>query len=105
MCMLTIIPSPRLPLTIAVTTTSVSLVTKFRMHRSFFALCPGCATSSNLRACARSGGGESAANSFMAAGCCCVEKEKERGEGWTRAKLVQQIIGGVLNLWMEERRA
>lgn len=35
----------------AVTTTKVSLVTKLRMHRSFFALWPECAGSSNFNAC------------------------------------------------------
>lgn len=53
--MLTIIPSPLLPLTVAVTTTSVSLLTKFRIHLSFFALCPGCATRSNFNACELNG--------------------------------------------------
>ena len=48
--MLTCCPSPLLPDTVAVTTTSVSLLTKFLIHRSFLAECPGCATRSNLRA-------------------------------------------------------
>jgi hypothetical protein len=50
-CILTICPSPLLPLIVAVTTTSVSLVAKFLMHRSFLVLWPECATRSNLRAC------------------------------------------------------
>lgn len=37
--MFTRMPSPLVPLTIAVTTTSVSLATKFRMHRSFLLSC------------------------------------------------------------------
>lgn len=49
-CILTTCPSPLLPLIIAVTTTSVSLFTKFRIHRSFLELWPECATRSNLRA-------------------------------------------------------
>ena len=49
--MLTTCPSPLLPLIVAVTTTNVSLFTKFRMHRSFLVLWPECATRSNLRAC------------------------------------------------------
>jgi hypothetical protein len=50
-CILTTCPSPLLPLIVAVTTTSVLLFTKFRMHRSFLVLWPECATRSNLRAC------------------------------------------------------
>lgn len=38
-CMFTRMPSPLVPLTIAVTTTRVSLATKFRMHRSFLLSC------------------------------------------------------------------
>lgn len=38
-CMFTRMPSPLVPLTIAVTTTNVSLATKFRMHRSFLLSC------------------------------------------------------------------
>ena len=38
-CMFTRMPSPLAPLTMAVTTTSVSLATKFRMHRSFLLSC------------------------------------------------------------------
>jgi len=45
--MLTDMPSPTAPLTVAVTTTRVSLATKFRMHRSW----PCVAPRSNLRAC------------------------------------------------------
>lgn len=37
--MFTRMPSPLVPLTIAVTTTRVSLATKFRMHRSFLLSC------------------------------------------------------------------
>lgn len=37
--MFTRMPSPLVPLTIAVTTTNVSLATKFRMHRSFLLSC------------------------------------------------------------------
>ena len=49
-CMLTICPSPLDPSTIAVTSTKVSLATKFRMHRSYLAPWPVCAERSNLRA-------------------------------------------------------
>lgn len=49
-CMLTICPSPFCPLTIAVTSTRVSLATKFRMHRSYLLEWPVCAWRSNLRA-------------------------------------------------------
>lgn len=53
-CMLTRMPSPLLPLTIAVTTTSVSLATKFRTHLSFLLSCDcDVAWRSNLRACAQ----------------------------------------------------
>lgn len=48
-CMFTICPSPLLPDTIAVTSTRVSLPTKFRMHLSYFELCPVCACRSNFR--------------------------------------------------------
>lgn len=48
--MLTICPSPFCPLTIAVTSTRVSLATKFRMHRSYLLEWPVCACRSNLRA-------------------------------------------------------
>lgn len=51
--MLTTIPSPLNPSTVAVTTTSVSWPTKLRMHLSFVWLSPPlCAASSNLRALA-----------------------------------------------------
>lgn len=49
-CMLTVWPSPFDPLTMAVTTTNVSLATKFRMHRSFLPSRCGTAARSNLRA-------------------------------------------------------
>jgi len=49
-CIFTICPSPLLPPTIAVTSTRVSLATKFRMHLSYFELCPVCACRSNFRA-------------------------------------------------------
>ena len=49
-CMLTTCPSPFMPSTIAVTSTSVSLPTKFRMHLSYLVLEPVCAARSNLRA-------------------------------------------------------
>lgn len=53
-CILTRMPSPLLPLTIAVTTTRVSLATKFRMHRSFLVSCDWeVAWRSNLRALAQ----------------------------------------------------
>lgn len=48
--MLTICPSPFCPLTIAVTSTRVSLATKFRIHRSYLLEWPVCAWRSNLRA-------------------------------------------------------
>lgn len=44
---MTTMPSPLKPSTLAVTTTSVSLATKFRMHLSFF---PCLASRSNFRA-------------------------------------------------------
>jgi hypothetical protein len=50
--MFTICPSPLLPSSVAVTTTSVSLFTKFRMHRSFL-LCGGLAMRSNFNAVVR----------------------------------------------------
>ena len=49
-CILTCIPSPFCPDTVAVTTTSVSLPTKFLIHRSFFELWPCWATRSNFSA-------------------------------------------------------
>lgn len=49
-CMFTIWPSPFAPLTVAVTSTSVSLDTKFRMHLSYRALWPVCAWRSNFKA-------------------------------------------------------
>lgn len=52
-CIFTICPSPLLPDTIAVTSTRVSLPTKFRIHLSYFELCPVCACRSNFRAEAR----------------------------------------------------
>ncbi len=49
--MLTCCPSPFEPPTVTVTTTSVSLATKFRIHRSDFLCWPdGCAVKSNLSA-------------------------------------------------------
>lgn len=53
-CMFTRMPSPLAPLTIAVTTTNVSLATKFRMHRSFLLSCDcDVACRSNLSALAQ----------------------------------------------------
>lgn len=53
-CMLTRMPSPLLPETIAVTTTRVSLATKFRTHLSFLLSCDcEVAWRSNFRACAQ----------------------------------------------------
>lgn len=53
-CMLTRIPSPLLPDTIAVTTTRVSLATKFRTHLSFLLSCDcEVAWRSNFRASAQ----------------------------------------------------
>ena len=49
-CILTICPSPFCPSTIAVTSTSVSFPTKFRMHLSYLLLWPVCAARSNLSA-------------------------------------------------------
>jgi len=49
--MSTRIPSSLWPSTVAVTTTRVSLPTKFRMHRCECRLCEGSASRSNLRAC------------------------------------------------------
>ena len=55
-CMLTVCPSPLAPPIVAVTTTSVSRDTKFRMHRSDFLCWPwGCAVRSNLRPTADGG--------------------------------------------------
>lgn len=52
--MFTRIPSPLLPLTVAVTTTNVSLATKFRIHLSLRVSCDWeVAWRSNLRACAQ----------------------------------------------------
>lgn len=52
--MFTRMPSPLLPLIVAVTTTKVSLATKFRIHRSFLLSCDwDVAWRSNLRACAQ----------------------------------------------------
>lgn len=48
--MLTIMPSPLLPPTVAVTTTKVSLATKFRMHRSTFLSLGPRAVRSNFKA-------------------------------------------------------
>lgn len=47
--MFTTCPSPLVPPTMAVTTTRVSLATKFRIHRWYLALLPGWEARSNLR--------------------------------------------------------
>ena len=52
---LTRCPSPLLPLSIAVTTTRVSALTKFRIHRCVSFAC-GWAYNSNLRACVNANG-------------------------------------------------
>lgn len=98
--MLTRMPSPLLPETIAVTTTRVSLATKFRTHLSFLLSCDcEVAWRSNFRACAQARkntilqtycsndrgiamiGVEQAENLWgVGVGCRCKEREERRRE-------------------------